>query len=84
MMRKTKIVCTLGPASESEEIMEEMIRSGMSVARLNFSHGTHDYHREMIEKLRRVREKLSLPVAIMLDTKGRKSASKILRTVPHF
>ena len=70
MMRKTKIVCTLGPASESEEIMEEMIRSGMSVARLNFSHGTHDYHKEMIEKLRRVREKLSLPVAIMLDTKG--------------
>ena len=69
-MRKTKIVCTLGPASESEEIMEEMIRSGMSIARLNFSHGTHEYHGEMIGKLKHIRQKLDLPVAIMLDTKG--------------
>ncbi len=69
-MRKTKIVCTLGPASANEEIIERMLRAGMNIARLNFSHGTHDGHREYIELFRRVRDRLELPAGVMLDTKG--------------
>ena len=69
-MRKTKIICTIGPASENEEILTRMCRSGMNVARLNFSHGTHDEHQKKFDLVKRVREKLELPIAIMLDTKG--------------
>ncbi len=69
-MRKTKIVCTLGPATQSETAMEELLHAGMNVARLNFSHGTHDDHRETIETFRRVRDRLHLPAAVLLDTKG--------------
>lgn len=69
-MRKTKIVCTIGPASRDEKVLEEMLRSGMNVARLNFSHGTHEYHRETIEIFRKVRDKLGYPAAVMLDMKG--------------
>ena len=69
-MRKTKIVCTIGPACQDEAILTQMCRAGMNVARLNFSHGTHESHLEMIEKLKRVRRELSCPLAIMLDTKG--------------
>ena len=69
-MRKTKIVCTLGPATRDEKTIEELLRAGLSVARFNFSHGSHDYHREMIETFRRVGDRLQLPAAVMLDTKG--------------
>ena len=69
-MRKTKIVCTIGPASESEEVLEKMMMAGMNVARINFSHGTHAEHAEKIRRVKAVREKLNLPIAIMLDTKG--------------
>ena len=69
-MRKTKIICTIGPASENEDILIRMCRSGMNVARLNFSHGTHEQHQEKIDLIKSVREKLNLPIAIMLDTKG--------------
>ena len=69
-MRKTKIVCTIGPASKSEEILTQMCLAGMNVARLNFSHGTHAEHKETIDTIKKVREKLSLPIAILLDTKG--------------
>ena len=69
-MRKTKIVCTLGPASADESIMEEMLRSGMKVARFNFSHGTHESHEEMIARFRAVRDRLNVPAAVLLDTKG--------------
>lgn len=69
-MRRTKIICTLGPASSDEKVMEEMLRAGMNVARLNFSHGSHEAHAEMIEKFRAVRDKLGLSAAVMLDTKG--------------
>ena len=69
-MRKTKIICTIGPASETEEVMEKMMRAGMNVARINFSHGTHPDHHVKIERIKKVREKLGLPVAVMLDTKG--------------
>ena len=65
-MRKTKIVCTIGPASDGEDVMEKMCKAGMNVARLNFSHGTHDDYEKKIEKLVRVREKLGYPLAIML------------------
>ena len=69
-MRRTKIVCTLGPASLHEDMIEKMLKNGMNVARLNFSHGTHEYHKKSIEMFRRVRDRLGLPAAIMLDTKG--------------
>ena len=69
-MRKTKIICTIGPASENEEVLTQMCLAGMNVARLNFSHGTYPEHEKKIELIKRVREKLDLPIAIMLDTKG--------------
>ena len=69
-MRKTKIVCTIGPASSSEEILTQMAQAGMNVARLNFSHGVHAEHKERIDTIKRVREALNMPIAIMLDTKG--------------
>ena len=69
-MRKTKIICTIGPASDNEKTLTAMCQAGMNVARLNFSHGTHGEHKEKIELIKRVRDKLSLPIAIMLDTKG--------------
>ena len=70
MLRKTKIICTIGPACENEETLTDMCRAGMNVARLNFSHGTHEDHLKRIALIRKVREKLNLPIAIMLDTKG--------------
>lgn len=69
-MRKTKIVCTIGPASSADTTFEAMCRAGLNVARLNFSHGTHAEHKEKLDMIKRVREKLNLPIAIMLDTKG--------------
>ena len=69
-MRKTKIICTIGPASENEEVLTQMCLAGMNVARLNFSHGTYPEHEKKIELIKRVREKLGMPIAIMLDTKG--------------
>ena len=69
-MRKTKIVCTIGPASESEEVLIGLCKAGMNVARLNFSHSTHGEHQRRIDTVKLVREQLGLPIAIMLDTKG--------------
>lgn len=69
-MRKTKIICTIGPASDNEETLTQMCEAGMNVARLNFSHGTHEEHQQKIDLVKKVREKLDLPIAIMLDTKG--------------
>ena len=69
-MRKTKIICTIGPASENEEILTQMCLAGMNVARLNFSHGTHEEQQKKVDLIKKVREKLGLPIAIMLDTKG--------------
>ncbi len=69
-MRKTKIVCTIGPACEDEKTLTEMCLAGMNVARLNFSHGSHEDHLKKINTIKSVREKLNLPIAIMLDTKG--------------
>ena len=69
-MRKTKIVCTIGPASESEEILEKLIDAGMNVARINFSHGDYEEQKYRIENIKKIREKMNKPVALMLDTKG--------------
>ena len=69
-MRKTKIVCTLGPSTDREGILREMIRAGMNVARFNFSHGTHAEHKVRLDALKALREELDAPVAAMLDTKG--------------
>ena len=69
-MRKTKIVCTIGPASESKEVFTKLCQAGLNVARLNFSHGTHEEHLQRIRMIKSVREELDLPIAIMLDTKG--------------
>ena len=69
-MRKTKIICTIGPACENEETLTRMCQAGMNVARLNFSHGTYVEHQKKIDLIKKVREKLGLPIAIMLDTKG--------------
>lgn len=67
---RTKIVCTLGPATEDDEVLRAMIRAGMTVARLNFSHGDHAYHRQNIERVRRISKELGTTIAIMVDTKG--------------
>ena len=69
-MRKTKIICTIGPASASEKTLREMCLAGMNVARLNFSHGTHENHKKIIDLIKNVRESLQMPIPIMLDTKG--------------
>ena len=69
-MRKTKIICTIGPASENEEVLTQMCLAGMNIARMNFSHGSYEEHEKKIELVKKVREKLDLPIAILLDTKG--------------
>ncbi|WP_026506578.1 pyruvate kinase [Butyrivibrio sp. MC2013] len=69
-MRKTKIVCTIGPASENEQVLRQMCEMGMNVARLNFSHGSHEEHKRKLDLVKKVREDMNLPIAVMLDTKG--------------
>src|SRR5574338_217746 len=72
MIRRTKIVATIGPASEGEEKLEKLIRAGMNVARMNFSHGTHEQHAQRIADLRKVAERLEAPVAVLQDLQGPK------------
>ena len=69
-MRKTKIICTLGPASSTEIVLRQMVDAGMNVARLNFSHGTHEEHLAKIRLLKKIRDDMNVPLPIMLDTKG--------------
>ena len=78
-MRKTKIVCTIGPACNNEKTLTEICLAGMNVARLNFSHGTHEDHLHNINLIKKVREKLGLPIAILLDTKGPEYRIKTFR-----
>ncbi|MBR2683654.1 MAG: pyruvate kinase, partial [Atopobiaceae bacterium] len=68
--KKTKIVCTMGPATEDDRILRQLILSGMNVARFNFSHGSHEYHRRNIDRVRALSRELNIPIAVMLDTKG--------------
>ncbi len=69
-MRKTKIICTLGPATEKEDLLKQLITNGMNVARLNFSHGTHEGHKKTVKKFKKIRDELNLPIGLLLDTKG--------------
>lgn len=69
-MRKTKIICTLGPATDQEGVLEALVKEGMNVARMNFSHGSHEEHNKRIQAVRELSDKINVPVAILLDTKG--------------
>ena len=69
-MRKTKIICTMGPATDNIEVLRAMARAGMNVARFNFSHGSHEEHKQRIDRVTAVREEYNLPIALLLDTKG--------------
>lgn len=69
-IKRTKIVCTLGPASQSEDVLRELILNGLNVCRFNFSHGSHEEHKGRIDMVKKVREELNKPIAILLDTKG--------------
>ncbi|MBQ5709152.1 MAG: pyruvate kinase, partial [Anaerotignum sp.] len=69
-MRRTKIVCTLGPATSDVETMKKLIENGMSAARVNFSHGTYESHGETIARLKQAREEMNAPIPLILDTKG--------------
>lgn len=79
MIRKTKIVCTIGPATDSEEMIGRLMDAGMNVCRLNMSHGSYEEHGRRIELIKRLREEKKIPVAIMLDTKGPEVRTKMLR-----
>ena len=69
-MRKTKIVCTLGPSTQDDNVLKRLMLEGLDVARFNFSHGTHESHKETFDRVDRIRKELDLPVAALLDTKG--------------
>lgn len=78
MKKKTKIICTIGPASNTPDQLKKLIANGMDIARINFSHGTHETHLETINTIKKVREELKVPVAILLDTKGPEIRTKLL------
>ena len=69
-MRKTKIICTMGPNTNSEETLRQLILNGMNVARFNFSHGDHEEQATRMRMLKKIREELGMPIAALLDTKG--------------
>ena len=69
-MKKTKIVCTIGPASSTKTMLSKMADAGMNVARLNFSHGSYENHKKTIDLIKEVREEKNIPLPILLDTKG--------------
>lgn len=78
-MRKTKIVCTMGPNADNREVMKKLVEGGMNIARFNFSHGTHEEQKERMDLLKSVREELGKPVAILLDTKGPEIRTGVLK-----
>lgn len=77
--KRTKIICTLGPSVDDEDVLFELMSNGMDIARLNFSHGSHEEHKARIERLKRVRERADLPCAIMLDTMGPEIRTGLLK-----
>lgn len=78
-MRKTKIICTIGPATDNEKVLRKLIRNGMDVARINFSHGTYDEHQKRIDKIKQIREQEGKNVALLIDTKGPEIRTGMLR-----
>ena len=81
-MRKTKIIATLGPVSNSPEMVKKLIETGMNAVRINFSHGSHESHSETINTVKRVREELGMPIPLILDTKGPEIRTKVLKEEP--
>ena len=78
-MRRTKIVCTMGPNTNSRDLMKKLIETGMDVARFNFSHGDHDEQKMRMDMLKELRKELKTPVAILLDTKGPEIRTGVLK-----
>ncbi len=78
-MRKTKIICTLGPATDNENVLKDLIVNGMAVARMNMSHGTHEEHKKRADAVKKLREELDMPVAILLDTKGPEIRTRLFK-----
>ena len=78
-MRRTKIVCTLGPSTDKEEVLRNLMKNGMNVARMNFSHGTHEEQKARLDMIKKLREELNLPVAALLDTKGPEIRTGVLK-----
>ena len=78
-MRKTKIICTLGPNSDDREVMRALILGGMNIARFNFSHGTYEEQKNRLNMLKELREELGIPVAALLDTKGPEIRTGLLK-----
>ena len=78
-MKRTKIICTLGPATSRKNILRSLMKNGMDIARFNFSHGSHEEHRERVDMIKNRREELNSPVAMLLDTKGPEIRTKNLK-----
>lgn len=78
-MKRTKIICTLGPATSKKTTLKSLMKAGMDIARFNFSHGTHEEHRERVDMVKNLREELNIPVAMLLDTKGPEIRTKLLK-----
>ena len=83
-MKKTKIICTLGPASTNEKIMKEMLLNGMNVARFNFSHGDHEEHKKRMDMFKKVRKELNMPAAILLDKSSFITLILLILHLDHF
>ena len=79
LTKKTKIICTMGPATDDDEVLKDLMRSGMDIARLNFSHGDHEEQLGRIKRIKKFREELNLPIAILLDTKGPEIRTGVLK-----
>ena len=80
LTKKTKIVCTMGPATDDDAVLKQLMLEGMDIARLNFSHGDHEEQLGRIKRIKRFREELNIPIAILLDTKGPEIRTGLLDT----
>ena len=78
-MKKTKIICTMGPNTDDRELLLELAKNGMDIARLNFSHGDHEEHLNRIKNIQSVREETGIPIAILLDTQGPEIRTGVLK-----
>ena len=78
-MKKTKVVCTMGPRTDDREVLTQLVENGMDIARFNFSHGTHEEQKERMDLLKSVRQEVGRPIAILLDTKGPEIRTGILK-----
>ena len=84
LFKKTKVICTIGPATDNEEMITKLAEAGMNIARLNFSHGTHEEHEKRIKMIRKVSEETGITLAICLDTKGPEICSMIFMRTTAF